>query len=307
MKRLFREVPQDLLEWLIPGAHFSAVVSAELDGEPIHADYLYEITLQGKSCLLHIEFQRSRDSKMAERLWEYNVRASLQYGYPVWSCVIYLKKENTRAEPFLIRELPNGKVIHRFVFDIIRLWEIPTQELMEKRLIGLVPLLVLTKDGARREVIEEAITILNPPGEEPKAELLALTYGFASLVFKSGEDQEWLKWRFSMLDDILSETEAFQEIARKGHEKGLKEGLKEGLREGLKEGIKEGKLQARRQTLCDIVQERFPELTLLAASQTEATNDTDLLRRLTVKISITQSVKDAEQLLLAITREDKKN
>lgn len=307
MKRLFREVPQDLLEWLIPGAHFSAVVSAELDGEPIHADYLYEITLQGKSCLLHIEFQRSRDSKMAERLWEYNVRASLQYGYPVWSCVIYLKKENTRAEPFLIRELPNGKVIHRFVFDIIRLWEIPTQELMEKRLIGLVPLLVLTKDGARREVIEEAITILNPPGEEPKAELLALTYGFASLVFKSGEDQEWLKWRFSMLDDILSETEAFQEIARKGHEKGLKEGLKEGLREGLKEGIKEGELQARRQTLCDIVQERFPELTLLAASQTEATNDTDLLRRLTVKISITQSVKDAEQLLLAITREDKKN
>lgn len=96
--------------------------------------------------------------------------------------------------------------------------------------MGLFPLLVLTQNGTRRDVVEEAIVGLTPPGEEPKAELLALTYGLASLMFENEDDQEWLIWRFAMLDDILRETRAFQEMAREGHEQGLKEGLKEGLK-----------------------------------------------------------------------------
>ncbi len=138
MKRLFREMPQDLLEWIVPGAQFKGVVSAELAGEPINADHLYDVTLNGKHFLLHIEFQRNRDSKMAERIWEYNVRASLLYSYPVWSCVIYLKKDGTITKSFLTRELPNGRLVHRFDFKVIKLWEIPVMELKDKGLVGLL-------------------------------------------------------------------------------------------------------------------------------------------------------------------------
>jgi flagellar biosynthesis/type III secretory pathway protein FliH len=122
-------------------------------------------------------------------------------------------------------------------------------------------------------------------------------------MFENEKDQEWLLWRFSMLDDILSETRAFQEIERKGMEKGLKEGLKEGLATGRAEG----ELQAQRQTILDIVWERFPELIHLAREQVEATSDAEFLRRLTVKISLAPTLKEVEQYLLALTRDDKRN
>ncbi|MGH2493854.1 MAG: hypothetical protein ACRDIV_04035, partial [Ktedonobacteraceae bacterium] len=106
-------------------------------------------------------------------------------------------------------------------------------------------------------------------------------------------------WRFAMLDDILRETRAFQEMAREGHEAGLKEGLREGR--------VEGELQAHRQLLSEVIQERFPELAYLAREKVEATDDAELLRRVTVKISVARTSADAEQYLLAISRRDEKN
>src|SRR5260370_22026579 len=94
MKRLFRKAPQDIVQWLFPEAEFHNVVSTELDAEPIFADHLFDVSLQGKHFLLHIEFQRNHDPDMATRLWKYNVRATIEYDCPVWSCVIYLKKES---------------------------------------------------------------------------------------------------------------------------------------------------------------------------------------------------------------------
>src|SRR5205085_11413460 len=137
--------------------------------------------------------------------------ATIQYKCPVWSCVIYLKKDSTVARASVTKEMPNGRAVHRFDFDVIRLWEIPTSELKQKRLEGLLPLLPLTRGRAKREVVEEAITGLTPVGQEPKAELLILTYGLASLAFENKADQEWLDRRFSMLYDILRETRACRE------------------------------------------------------------------------------------------------
>jgi len=87
MKRLLSSTPQDFVVWLLAGAIFNSIVSTELDPErdPIYADLLFDVTLLGKRMLLHIEFQRRRDARMALRLWEYNLKATLQYKCPVWS------------------------------------------------------------------------------------------------------------------------------------------------------------------------------------------------------------------------------
>ena len=74
MKQLFREAPQDLVEWILSDARFITVVSPELD----------------------------------------------------------------------------GRGIHRFDFQVIRLWEIPKHTLKEKALVGLLPLLVLTQVSIKR-------------------------------------------------------------------------------------------------------------------------------------------------------------
>jgi predicted transposase YdaD len=112
-----------------------------------------------------------------------------------------------------------------------------------------------------------------------KTESLWIGYALASMVFK--DDLKWLKRRFAMLEDILRDTPVYQEVLAEGMEKGLEKGL-----------------ETQRQTLLDIVQERFPAIARLAKQQTDTIEDPEMLRRLIVKISIVKSSKDAEQYLL---------
>jgi hypothetical protein len=130
------------------------------------------------------------------------------------------------------------------------MWEIPTETLLSMDRRGLLPLLPLTREGRQREAIEMAIDRLIPKGEEPHHDLLSLVYGFASLVFEH-DDQEWLRWRFSMLYDILRESPAFQEMAQEGRREGFEQGIKQGRieaqerrREGFEQGIKQGRIEA---------------------------------------------------------------
>ena len=84
-----------------------------------------------------------------------------------------------------------------------------------------------------------------------------------------------------MLEDILRDTPVYQEVLAEGEEKGLEKGL-----------------EAQRQTLLDIVQERFPAIAHLARRQADTIKDPDVLRRLTVKISVVKTSSEAEQYLL---------
>jgi predicted transposase YdaD len=119
-------------------------------------------------------------------------------------------------------------------------------------------------------------------------------YAFAALIFNKESDREWLRRKFTM--DILEESWAYQEMVQKG--------LQQGLEKGLKKGRQEGELQAQRETLLDIVQARFPELVILAKKQMSNIKDPQILRHLTVKI---QTANEGEQLLLALTKDQKKH
>ncbi|HZS77438.1 MAG TPA: hypothetical protein VFA41_12565 [Ktedonobacteraceae bacterium] len=75
----------------------------------------------------------------------------------------------------------------------------------------------------------------------------------------------------------------------------------------LEEGKKEGALRAQRQTLRAIVLERFYSLYPLAKKQAELSDDPEILRWVTVKISVAPTEQDAERLLLTISKSDQKN
>ncbi len=89
-----------------------------------------------------------------------------------------------------------------------------------------------------------------------------------------------------MLEDILRDTPVYQEVLAEGEEKGLEKGREE------------GKLEAQRQTLLDVVQERFPAIARLAKQQADAIHDPEVLRRLIVKLSVVKTSQEAEQYLL---------
>src|SRR5947209_3610003 len=263
-KRLVGENPEHFIKWLLPGAKFKGKAkhkTPNLDNRQIEADNLYEIFLNNKRCLVHIEFQSTYDRQMARRMWEYNMLATFTYKLPTYSIVIYLKKCSV-TEPQYIGTFPNGEKVHAFWFKVIKLWETPLEVLKQTGLIGIFPLMVLAQDGKRPEVVEEVINSLEAAGGKSATELLSLTYLFASLAFEKESDRAWLKWRFNMLRDVLRDTWAYQEI----------------LQEGRKEGLQEQRL-----TLLEIVRSRFPNIEPLAKKAVEAINDSTVLRHLTVK------------------------
>lgn len=114
LKRLVEDYPQDFVSWLLQQATFERVLKTELSHRIIHTDMLLAAIKQGHRCALHLEFQAESDPHMAKRLWEYNVRATIQYGCPIYSYVVYLKRNVQVAQsPYLVM-MPDGQEVHRF-------------------------------------------------------------------------------------------------------------------------------------------------------------------------------------------------
>jgi len=89
MKQLFGIKPQDFVSWLVPEAKLILELPEELHSRDIETDKLCRIRLKNQELLLHIEFQRRSELKMAWRVWEYKVLATLAYELPTLSFVIY--------------------------------------------------------------------------------------------------------------------------------------------------------------------------------------------------------------------------
>ncbi|MGH2496900.1 MAG: hypothetical protein ACRDIV_19525 [Ktedonobacteraceae bacterium] len=97
------------------------------------------------------------------------------------------------------------------------------------------------------------------------------------------------------MHDIIRESPYYQEI------------LKEGMEEGVEKGREEGKLEALRQTVMDIVVERFPRLVRIARKQVTFTEDPVVLRHVIVKLSMAQTTGEAKQHLLEMDEEDEED
>jgi predicted transposase YdaD len=293
MKRLVKINPADYVNWLVQDAIYLEEYNPHLPNRSIDADSLLKAAYKAapdRPFLVHLEFQTKHDPEMAKRLWEYNVSATIKYDLPVKSFVIYLRKTNQVAtSPYQVK-VSDDEEIHRFRFGVIKLWEISAEELRETGLTGLLALLPLTKEGARREVVETMIDDLQHETDgQAQSDMLSIGLTFASFVFNK-KDQDWLKRRISMLEDILEESPFYQDILHRGEEKGLEKGRVQGLQ----------------QALVDIVQERFPqEATLIRLTKRQAAiiEKPEVLRRLIARVSTLQTPDEVEKLLLSSERE----
>lgn len=290
MKWLAEEAPQDFVEWLREGSICIAELSPHLNARSIHADLLYRVQYEDQPYLLHIEFQKRSARNMPLRLFEYNLLATRKYKLPVYSVVIYLKKDRPVVEAPYILFLPWGRRIFHFDYHTIKLWEIPTESIFRSGLDGLLPLVPLTREGLRRESLERVIERLSPPGEEPKINQLALTYTLAELQYTEEEDFSWLKRSFPMgdiLDDMIKESRVYKEWTQDERAKGVKEGVKKGIEQGAQ------------QMFVSAVQTRFASLTSLAQERGALLKTPEQLQRLLTQVLQAQSEEEARRFLLA--------
>ena len=291
MKKLVGGNPQDFLSWVLDKAEFMQQLPYELSVENVYADGLIEAMFVGKRTLVHLEFQSSYDLRIGERLLEYNVLASRQYSYlPVYSYVIYLKDCGSVPQSPFTRNSPVGEEVIRFQYGSIELHRITSREMQQTDLVGLLPLLPLTKDGAKREIIEDMITRLVAAEQ---TESLWIGYALAAKVMK--HDLQWLRRRFAVFSDFLRDSPVYQEVLEEGLEKGLETGLARGREEGLQQ-----ELQRQRDTLINITLDRFPELVRQMKKEASDVDDPAMLSRLIVKLSTARTVEEVKYLLLLL-------
>jgi predicted transposase YdaD len=294
MKHLVGVAREDFVSWLVEGAHFEGELSANFATRDRDGDNLWQVSIEQEPSLLHLEFQLKPDENMGRRMWEYNVDAAIKYEQPVESVVVYLKKPGhpKAASPYQLK-LPNGKVIHTFSFTVIEMCKVKTRTLLQRGLKGILPLVSLTQDGQDHGAIDYVIKELRQPGVEKREELLSLTYGLAALVFEKESERDWLQRRFAMLEDIIEESWAFQEMKQKAEKKAEEKVYKKGLEKGLEEG-----LQAQRQSLILLIQRYYPALLQLAQDVCHAMRTLEELQDLFQKILQAESEQEIRQLLL---------
>ena len=194
---------------------------------------------------------------MARRVWEYNVLIACTTKLPVYSVVLYLVDDGIVIEPPYEERFCTGELIHHFRFRNIKLWEISASELRQPGLEGMLPLLPLTQNGARREVIDEVISDL---ARVKRQDLLPIAYTIAALVFPAhSENKMWLKERFRPMLNLFRKSWAYQDM------------VAEGKREGRQEVLQE--------TCIRYVQKRFPSLADQAKQKINSLHDIDHLHQ----------------------------
>lgn len=310
----------------IEGMTVVAMLNTEFEGYEVEADGLLLLrTSDGEEILLHIEFQRARDTTMPDRQLEYCLRARKKHGsLPIISCVIYLRPDGTMPEPPLCWQLRNGRQLLLFDYICIKLWELPREELLALNQPALLPLILLTQGEVNRMLVREMFQRLL---DNRRQDLFLVGEILAALVLKS-EDLEWLKREVAMLKDIIKESPAYHWITEEAREEGIAQGREEAREEARQreQEVRQREQEARqreqearqreqesrqeaqkiyqqalegfRQIAVTLVTERFPELARLVKKQVYQVEDQGRLQRMILQANSIQNIAEMTTLLL---------
>lgn len=298
LRKLVRAQPQAFLKFVLSDAQFVRQLPDKHGDIQLEVDALFLAEESNKNVLVNVELQTYYDPKMAERLLRYNVFLRTEYDMPVRSFVIHLLDDTPLLRAPLIWIVPDDEKVLEFHYGVIELSQLTPEDILDSGLKGLLPLLPLTKGGARREVVEYMFGEL---GETGKTDLELIGFTLASYAFTRLEEgeQDWLKWRFYQMHDILRDSPIYQLILQEGRE----EGVQEGLQQGLQQGLAEGQRRAMRDAIISIVEERFPSLLDLAERKSEQIRPISTLQRVVLKLSIAQTAEEVREYLLRFNDE----
>ncbi|MBW4480613.1 MAG: Rpn family recombination-promoting nuclease/putative transposase [Tolypothrix brevis GSE-NOS-MK-07-07A] len=223
-KFLAENFSTDFATWLLgEPITLTQLSPKELSLEPIRADAL--ILLQSEEQVLHLEFQTQVDTEIPFRMLDYRVRVYRRFPQKeMHQVVIYLKQTNSdlvQQNRFILTRT-------RHEFEVIRLWEQPTEVFL--RTPGLLPLAVLSSTIDREAVLNQVAEQINNITESrTQSNVAASTAILAGLVL----NQEVIKR--VLRSDIMRESVIYQEILEEGRTEGKTEGRTEGRTEALLE------------------------------------------------------------------------
>ncbi|HLO84255.1 MAG TPA: Rpn family recombination-promoting nuclease/putative transposase [Nostocaceae cyanobacterium] len=204
-KFLAESFSTDFANWLLGKAITLTELSpSELSLEPIRADAL--ILLQSDDIVLHLEFQTEPKADIPFRMTDYRLRVYRRFPHKkMHQVVIYLqpsKSELVQQTEFILEKT-------RHEFDVIRLWEQPTEIFLGSP--GLLPFATLSKTEDKAATLEQVSQQLAKIDHaRNQSNVAASTAILAGLVLNKELIRQLLR------RDFMRESVIYQDILHEG-------------------------------------------------------------------------------------------
>jgi predicted transposase/invertase (TIGR01784 family) len=212
-KFLAESFSEDFASWLLGEAITMTQLSpSELSLEPIRADAL--ILLSSDEFVLHVEFQTDPDPSMGFRMADYRLRVFRRFpNKRMRQVVIYLTCSTSELVRQTAFEIPGT----RHEFEVIRLWEQPTQPFLDAT--GILPLAVLTQTSDAAQTLRQVAARVEAIPELRVQSNVAASAGIlAGLLLK----QEFINQ--VLRRDLMQQSVIYQEWRKEFLQEGRQEG-----------------------------------------------------------------------------------
>ena len=218
-KLLSEKHPTRFASWVLGASQVSVeVLKTELSIEPIRADSVTFLRLQGQ--LLHLEFQTKLESNppLSLRMLDYWVRLYRLYRLPITQVVVLLlpPADQTAIETAFVAPTT------RHEYRVVRLWEEDPKLLLNDP--ALLPLAPLAAASDPQDLLQRVVQQVNQLEPTQRQEVSTYTQILAGLKF----EKDLIRQLFR--EDMMRESVIYQEILEEGQQEGRQEGQQEGER-----------------------------------------------------------------------------
>lgn len=212
-KFLAQEYSQDFATWLVgKPIEFTEIKLTELSLEPIRADSI--ILLKSQGLISHTEFQTDPDPEIPFREADYALRIHRKFPrHDLLQNVIYLKKTNS---PLVFIDFFEAKQL-RHKFNVIRLWEQPTEKFLKYP--GLWPYAALTNTSDPLGILQEVAQKIDQMDDlRQKSNLSAISVVMGALSLNKDQVKQIFR------KEAMKESAIYQEWRQEGRAEGQGEG-----------------------------------------------------------------------------------
>jgi predicted transposase YdaD len=270
LKTLIDHFTLDFATWLLDRPIQSVTPqNVELPAQPkTFVDRLFLVTSPAQLPVsLHIEFQGRRSrTPVPARMLEYVTRLDQTYPNSLCSVVIYVGRwAGSNDEGHHQRTCPvTGQVTLEWRYRVIRLWQMPAEELLALDKIPLLALVGLTRIDKPAETIPYVLAKIRSVVDGTVRQQLL------TILVSLTEEKEIVTMIEELLypeEELLIDTPFLRRMREMGWREGHTEGQLKGRAEGRVEGRTEGQLQGEAHLLERQLHQRFGELPLWVKSR----------------------------------------
>ncbi|QLE55282.1 DUF4351 domain-containing protein [Nostoc sp. TCL26-01] len=216
-KLLSEKHPETFASWVLGTPQTVVkVLKTELSIEPIRADYVTFLQLEGR--ILHLEFQTQLESTppLPLRMLDYWVRLYRLYRLPITQVVVLLLP----PAPGTIIETAFTVENTRHEYRVIRMWEEnPEMFLNDPALLPLAPLTATTQPQQLLQRVVQQVSQVEPT---QRPEISAYTQILAGLKYRKDLIRQIFR------EGMMRESVIYQEILAEGEQRGEERGLQRG-------------------------------------------------------------------------------